>query len=86
MVLVANFTQTTYTISVSASPSVGGTVSGGGTFLADGIHVVNAMPSSGFKFVSWTVMGNIVSTFPDYTFALTGDEVLVANFQPIASP
>jgi uncharacterized repeat protein (TIGR03803 family) len=86
IVLVANFTQPTYTISVSASPSIGGTETGAGTFPTGSIHTVNATPKSGFRFVSWTLMGNLVSTFPDYTFALYGNEALVANFQPIASP
>src|SRR6516164_9269115 len=58
--LVANFTPvvaTQDTIAVSASPSAGGTVSGGGTFAAGSSVTVTATPNSGFNFVNWTVPG-----------------------------
>src|SRR5207302_10090528 len=52
--LVANFTQQTFTIAVSASPANGGTVSGGGTFPANSSQTVTATPNAGFAFVNWT--------------------------------
>jgi hypothetical protein len=69
-----------YTIAVSASPSAAGTVSGGGTFPSESSQTVKATANSGFAFVSWTQNGNVVSSSPSYTFTLTGDTSLVANF------
>ena len=45
---------TQYTITVSASPSAGGTVSGGGTFAAGSSRTVTATANSGYSFVNWT--------------------------------
>jgi uncharacterized repeat protein (TIGR03803 family) len=85
-VLVANFTQIKYTIAVSSSSSTDGTVSGGGVFVPGGSHTVKATAKSKFKFVNWTLNGAPVSTLPSYTFVLTANETLVANFEPTASP
>ncbi len=79
--LVANFTQQTYTISVSANPTNGGTVSGGGAFhYGDNCSVI-ATPATGYTFVRWTENGNPVSTNATYTFSVTGNRTLVAQFQ-----
>ena len=74
----ANDTQ--YPIVVSASPSVGGTVSGAGTFPAGSSRTVAATPSSGYSFVNWTQNGSVMSTSSSYPFTLNGDATLVANF------
>jgi hypothetical protein len=80
--LVANFTPVQYTITVSASPSADGTVSGGGTFAAGGSRTVTATANSGFSFVNWTANGSVVSTLASYTFTLNSNTALVANFAP----
>ena len=51
-----------YTITVRASPSADGTVSGGGTFAEGSSHTVTATPNSGHTFVHWTENGRVVST------------------------
>ena len=82
--LVANFTTqapTTYTISVSANPTDGGTVTGGGTFQEGQSCTVTATANTGYTFTNWTESGNVVSTDASYTFTVTGDGTLVANFQ-----
>ena len=79
--LVANFTQIKYTIAVSSSSSIEGSVSGGGVFVPGGSHTVKATAKHGFKFVNWTANGTPVSTSASYSFKLTGNESLVANFQ-----
>jgi hypothetical protein len=71
---------TNYTISVSASPASGGTVSGGGTFRADSTQTVMAAASAGYTFVSWTENENVVSTSASYTFTLSSNRNLIANF------
>ena len=82
-VLVANFQAQSqqYSISVSASPSDGGNVSGGGTFTQGQTCTVNATANSGYTFVNWTENGTQVSTNTSYTFTVTGNRNLVANFQ-----
>ncbi len=81
--LVANFTANpviNYTIAVSASPSVGGTVSGGGTFASNSSQTVTATANIGYTFTNWTVNGGVVSSSGSYTFTLSGNQTLVANF------
>ena len=80
--LVANFQVQTqqYTISVSASPSNGGSVTGGGTFTLGQTCTVNATANSGYTFVNWTENGTQISTNANYSFPVTGDRNLVAHF------
>ena len=80
--LVANFTANpvTYTIAVSASPSTGGSVSGGGTFVSGSSQTVTATANSGYTFANWTANGSVVSSAASYTFTLTTNQTLVANF------
>lgn len=70
-----------YTISISASPSNGGIVSGGGTYNQGQSCTVSATANSGYTFVNWTENGTQVSTNANYTFTVTGNRNLVANFQ-----
>ncbi|MGZ4965054.1 MAG: TIGR02597 family protein, partial [Limisphaerales bacterium] len=77
--LVANFT-TRYSLSVSASPNYGGTVTGGGTFNSNSVVNVIAVASPGYSFVNWTEFGTEVSTSDTYSFNVSGNRTLVANF------
>ena len=79
--LVANFTQQNYTISVSANPNNGGTVTGGGAFHYGDNCTVSATPAAGYTFLRWTENGNQVSNNATYTFTVTGNRTLVAQFQ-----
>src|SRR5215475_10451738 len=81
-VLVANFTANpgNNTVAVSASPSAGGTVSGAGAFPSGSSRTVTATANSGFTFANWTENGNVVSASANYTFTLTANRNLVANF------
>jgi hypothetical protein len=69
-----------YTVAVSASPSADGTVSGGGTFAGGSSRTVTATANNGYNFVNWTASGSVVSTSASYTFTLTSNVTLVANF------
>jgi hypothetical protein len=69
-----------YTISVSASPSAGGTVSGGGTHRAGFNATVTATANSCYTFTNWTEGNTVVSTSPSYSFSVSGNRTLVANF------
>jgi len=86
--LVANFTVNptplslvSYPVAVSGSPSTGGTVAGGGTYASGSSDTVTATPNKGYKFANWTENGTVVSTAASYTFTLTGNRNLVANFR-----
>ena len=79
--LVAHFQQQNYTISVSANPSNGGTVTGGGAYHYGDNCTVHATPANGYTFLRWTENGNQVSTNANYTFTVTGNRTLVAQFQ-----
>ncbi len=79
--LVAQFVLTTYDIAVSANPTEGGTVSGGGNYLEGATVNLSAIPNTGYTFVNWTESGSPVSTLANYSFAATADRTLVANFE-----
>jgi len=78
--LVANFTLNSYTIETSSSPSEGGSTSGGGTFNSGTLVTVTATPSAGYRFVYWTEGGTSVSTNTSYTFTVSSNRTLLANF------
>ncbi len=86
--LVANFTANpvNYTISVSASPTAGGTVSGGGTFVTGSPHTVTATANVGYTFANWTENSSVVSSSASYVFTLNANRNLVANFNVIVPP
>ena len=69
-----------YSISTSANPTNGGSTTGEGDYLSDTQATVIASPYTGWIFQNWTEYGNQVSTNPIYTFTVTGNRALVANF------
>ena len=86
-ILVANFTDmpVDYTVTLTANPAEGGTVSGGGTFVQGTPMTVTATANEGYVFSNWTENNTVVSTDASYTFTLAGDRDLVANFTEISS-
>ena len=81
--LVANFSLNQFTITLSANPTAGGTVSGGGTYNSGQNITVTAIPNNGYQFVNWTEGSTIVSTNTNYSFTVSGNRTLVANFSII---
>ncbi|HUD46490.1 MAG TPA: choice-of-anchor tandem repeat GloVer-containing protein [Candidatus Baltobacteraceae bacterium] len=75
--------QTNFTVSVSAAPASGGTVSGGGTYPSGSVNTVTASANSGYAFVDWTENGTVVSSLANYTFILNSNDALVANFTTV---
>jgi hypothetical protein len=69
-----------FTIIVSANPSEGGTVTGSCTYQQGQQCTVTATANNGYTFANWTENGDVVSTNSSYTFTVTGDRSLVANF------
>ncbi|MBC8127188.1 MAG: InlB B-repeat-containing protein [Gloeobacteraceae cyanobacterium ES-bin-144] len=79
--LVANFMVTpTYAVNVSASPAIGGTTSGGGNYPSATSATVVAVESPGYVFAGWEVGSTLVSNSASYTFTVTSNMTLVANF------
>ncbi len=79
--LTANFADKYNSVTVSADPPEGGTVSGGGNSIPYGEStMVTATPATGYSFVNWTEGEDVVSTDAGYTFTVTGARDLVAHF------
>ena len=78
--LLANFSQITYTISISSNPTAGGSASGSGVYNSGSSATVSATPAAGYQFVNWTQGGTAVSANTSYTFTVTSNLTLVANF------
>ena len=78
--LVANFQINSYSITVSANSAEGGTIAGAGSYWYGQSCTVTATSNSGYIFNNWTENGNVVSTNPTYTFMVTENRTLVANF------
>lgn len=75
-----NDLQCAYTITTSSNPIEGGTTTGGGSSVGGTNVTVTATANSGYTFTNWTENGNIVSTNTGYTFAVSANRNLVANF------
>ena len=81
-----------YTITTICDPDDGGSITcmQGGTARTPGVLTVEscteltftAIPAAGHKFVNWTDdEDNVVSTTPEYTFYVTDEIKLIANFE-----
>ena len=79
--LVANFSLNSYEITVSGTPTNGGSVSGGGTYNHFETCTLTATPAEGYHFVKWTLNGSEVSTSETYSFEVNGPADYVAHFQ-----
>lgn len=65
---------------VDAEPEKGGTVEGQGEFYAEVNTTVRAIPAEGYYFINWTENGKEVSRSAEYSFRVTKDRFLTANF------
>ena len=70
-----------FTINAIANPENGGIVSGGGSYDYDETATLSAVANEGYAFTNWTEGGEVVSTQASYSFTVTGNRSLVANFQ-----
>lgn len=71
-----------HTITATANPTQGGTITGAGLYEQGTSCTLVATPNTGYTFVNWTQNGSVVSTNASYTFTVTGDAAFVANFNP----
>ena len=83
---VISIMPSSFNITVTANPSQGGTVTGGGTYNSGQSCTVSATANTGYTFTNWTENGNVVSTNASYTFNVEGNRSLVANFEANTIP
>ena len=72
--------STTFQVTASACPADGGYVSCAGLYDIDSICTLMATANADYTFVNWTENGEVVSTESIYSFEVTGERNLVANF------
>ncbi len=85
-VLYLSLTADSFLITVSASPTEGGSVTGGNAYEEETAVTVAAVANSGYQFVRWTENGTEVSANARYTFNATEDRSLVAVFKKVEQP
>jgi len=78
--IAASFSLLEYTITVSASPADGGTVSGGGVYKYGEQVSLAAQAKDSYTFVNWTENGNELSTNPGYSIIAASTRQLLASF------
>ncbi|MBR0123631.1 MAG: hypothetical protein IJM12_07300, partial [Bacteroidales bacterium] len=80
---VANFEEVIvyYEVTVAANPAEGGEVTGEGTYEEGTEVTVVATANDGYYFTYWTEGNAVVSEDASYTFTVTADRDLVANFE-----
>lgn len=81
MIWDPNWTHHYYVISVSANPSIAGTVSGAGTYKEGQSCTLTATANWGYSFVNWTRNGIVVSNSEVYSFTVTSEATYQANFE-----
>ena len=80
--LVAHFERDSYTLTTSANPSAGGTVSpsGNNTYTPGTSVQLSATANTGYSFTNWTENGSVLSSNANYTITMNADHTVVANF------
>lgn len=68
-------------VTVEATPSNAGKVTGNGKVLQRTKHTVVAEAKEGYHFTEWTCKGDWVSSDPEYTFTVLEDTALIAWFE-----
>lgn len=72
--------QNSFLISASVSPVNSGTVSGTGNYIAGEDATIIATPGTNYEFVNWTENETEVSSDATYSFTVTENRTLKANF------
>lgn len=72
-----------YTITVSASPTAGGTVSGGGKYRSGKTCTLTATPNAGYSFDGWYEGSTKLSSNTSYSFTVSSNRTITGKF---ASP
>ncbi len=79
--LVAVFLPDSLSVTTDVNNQEYGTAEGDGVYEYGATVTVIASPFDGFKFVVWTEQGQSVSLNEEYSFTISADRDLIANFQ-----
>lgn len=83
--VTANFqlqsNTTKYTLTTTASPSDGGSISGEGTYDAGSTPTLTATPAAGYIFTGWS--GDASGTDASVTVTMNSNKTIIANFSVI---
>ena len=82
----ANFAVITYALTLSRSPTAGGTVTGAGAYASGATANITATPAAGYQFVNWTTSSGTVasSTSASTTYTMpAANATVTANFEAI---
>ena len=71
-----------YNINVTPNPAESGTIIGAGTYAEDSTCTLTALANDGYTFDNWTENDEVVSEDATYSFTVTGNRNMVANFIP----
>ena len=77
-----SFTTPSYIVNVLSNPTDGGMVTGEGSYEQGQSCTVTATANLGYTFTNWTENGSVVSTDDTYTFTVSANRTMVANFTP----
>ena len=77
------FKVPTYTVTATANPTAGGTVTGGGEYEEGTTVTLTATANEGYTFVNWAENGSEVSADASFTFTASGDRNLTAVFKKV---
>lgn len=72
--------QQTFDISAGVEPLNSGTIAGTGSYNYGETAELTATPKTGYEFINWTEGGAEVSTNATYSFTVTENRTLLANF------
>lgn len=78
--LTAHFFIETYSVSITADPTSGGSINGAGSYNSGENVTINAQPNAGYSFVNWTENGNVVSNNSQFSFIINTDREFTAHF------
>ena len=81
---VVNCNGAMYDVTAVANPAGYGTVTGAGSYMEGFTCTLQAIPGSAYEFVNWTRDNVVVSEDPVYSFMVTENVELVANFAPFS--
>ena len=88
--LTANFIATNRTITATAAPLAGGSVTGAGSYGNGASVTLTAIPATGYVFTNWTLGGAAAGTNNPVVFDALANYAFVANFAfapvPVAPP
>jgi pectate lyase len=72
-------TTTTYTLSTTAAPTIGGSITGAGTYDSAKVVAVTAIPAAGYIFTGWS--GDRSDTSSSITLTMNSNKSVTGNFQ-----